>query len=90
MKLAITLRYLTTGDLHMSCGLRVAHKTVAKVVREICQVIYEHYQEEHSNFQQQKRMKGLSRQWNFHRCKHVKIQARSRSESVYFDYKETL
>jgi hypothetical protein len=46
----ITLRNLIAGNSYMSCWFRVAHKTVTKVVRELCQVIYDHCHKEHSNF----------------------------------------
>lgn len=47
LKLAITLRYLATGDSYksLSYGFRVAHNTVAIVVREVCQAIYDHFHE---------------------------------------------
>ena len=45
LKLAITLIYLATGDSNKSLayGFRVATNTVVSVVREVCEVIYDHY-----------------------------------------------
>ena len=48
LKLAITLRYLATGDSYrkLMYGFRVAHYTISLVVHDVCQAIIEEYAEE--------------------------------------------
>ena len=48
IKLAITLRYLATGDSYHSLmyGFRVAHNTISKVVRQVCDAIVAEFSEE--------------------------------------------
>ena len=47
LKLAITLRYLATGDSYKSLayGFRVAPNTIVTVVADVCQGIYNYYHE---------------------------------------------
>ena len=48
LKLAITLRYLATGDSYRSLmyGFSVAHNTISVVVRQVCRAIIDEYAEE--------------------------------------------
>lgn len=48
LKLAITLRYLASGDSYKSLmyGFRVADSTISLVVRDVCQAIIDEYAEE--------------------------------------------
>ncbi|XP_034033540.1 uncharacterized protein LOC117516795 [Thalassophryne amazonica] len=100
LKLAITLRYLATGDSYKSLasGFRVAPNTIVTVVPEVCQVIYDHYhkmafkcpttEEEWKEVAQ-----GFSDKWDFHHCcgcidgKHVRVLAPPHSGSLYYNYK---
>ena len=48
MKLAITLRHLSTGDSYKTLmyGFRAAHNTISLLVREVCEAIVAEYAEE--------------------------------------------
>ena len=48
IKLAITLRYLASGDNYHSLmyGFRVAHNTISKVIIQVCEAIIAEYAEE--------------------------------------------
>lgn len=100
LKLAITLRYLATGDSYksLSYGFRVAPNSIVTVVADVCQAIYAHYHEKAFKFpasadEWKKVAQGFSDKWNFHHCcgcidgKHVRIQAPPKSGSVYYNYK---
>ena len=99
-KLAITLRYLSTGDSYksMAYGFRVAPNTIVSIVPEVCQVIYNHYHETAfkcptTKDEWKEVASGFSDKWNFHHCcgcidgKHVRIQAPPHSCSQYYIYK---
>ncbi len=49
LKLAITLRYLATGDSSKSLqyGFRVAYNTICLLIPHVCQVIVDDYHDEH-------------------------------------------
>ena len=100
LKLAITLRYLVTGDSYQSLshGFRVAPNTIVNIVPEVCQAIYKHYHE--SAFkcpttaeEWTQVAQDFSDKWNFYHCcggidgKHVRIQAPPNSGSRYYNYK---
>ncbi|XP_041354387.1 uncharacterized protein LOC121372171 [Gigantopelta aegis] len=100
LKVAITLRYLATGDSYMSMayGFWVAPNTICSVVPEVCQAIYDEFHEElikcpSSPDEWREVAKGFADGWNFHNCigaidgKHVKIQAPANSGSLYYNYK---
>ena len=100
LKLAITLRYLATGDSYksLSYGFRVAPNIIVSVVPEVCQAIYDHYHEMAFKFptteeEWKEVASGFSDKWNFHHCcgcidgKHVRVQAPPHSGSQYFKYK---
>ena len=48
LRLAITLRYLVSGDSYHSLmyGFRVAHNTISILVREVCEAIIQEYASE--------------------------------------------
>ncbi|MEW8542127.1 MAG: hypothetical protein AB2693_01215, partial [Candidatus Thiodiazotropha sp.] len=48
LKLAITLRFLATGDSYHSLmyGFRVSHSTISLIVRDVCEAIIEEFAEE--------------------------------------------
>ena len=75
LNLAITLRYLATGDSYKSLayGFRVAPNTIVSIVPEVCQAIYDHYHE--TAFKCSTReaewkevASGFSDKWNFLHC----------------------
>jgi hypothetical protein len=100
LKLAITLRYLATGDSYKSLayGFRVAPNTIVSAVPEVCQAIYDQYHETvfkcpTTEDEWKEVAQGFSDKWNFHHCcgcidgKHVRIQAPPHSGSLYYNYK---
>ena len=100
LKLAITLRYLATGDSYKSLayGFRVAPNTIVSVVPEVCQAIYDYYHETAfkcptTEEQWKEVAQGFADKWNFHHCcgcidgKHVRMQAPPHSGSLYYNYK---
>merc|ERR1712002_726816 len=48
LKLAITLRYLATGNSYktLQYAIRVAHNTISLFIPEVCQAIISEYQDE--------------------------------------------
>ena len=48
LRLAITLRYLATGDSYKSLmySFRVAHNTISRIVPETCEAVIQHSKEE--------------------------------------------
>ncbi|XP_041376853.1 protein ALP1-like [Gigantopelta aegis] len=94
LKVAITLRYLATGDSYMSMAYGFC-----SVVPEVCQAIYDEFHEElikcPSPDEWREVAKGFADRWNFNNCigaidgNHVKIQAPANSGSLYYNYKGT-
>ena len=100
IKLAITLRYLATGDSYHSLmyGFRVAHNTISKVVRQVCDAIVAEFSEElihcPSTSDEWKNIaKQFGDRWQLHNCvgaldgKHVAIQCPPGAGSLYYNYK---
>ena len=100
LKLAVTLRYLATGNSYRSLqyGFRVAFNTISKFIPEVCQAIIDEY------FRQvvycpntpegwKEVAEGFQSRWNFPHCigaldgKHVAIRCPPNTGSVYFNYK---
>ena len=101
LKIALTLRYLATGDSYKSLqyGFRVAHNTVSQVVPETCQAILEELE---GDFMSMPRTpeewkvvaNGFARRWNFFHVvgaidgKHVAIRCPPNHGSFYYNYKK--
>ena len=98
-RLALTLRYLATGDSQtsISFNFRVGRSTVCNIVYETCwKVLHIDYVQFPSTTQD---WIGISKQfwrkWNFPNClgaidgKHILIQAPSNSGSLFYNYKGT-
>ena len=100
LKLAITLRYLATGNSYRSLAFdfRVAHNTISKFVPEVCQAICDELEPE--VFHTPNDPPGwravaerFERRWNYpHACgaidgKHIAIKNPPRSGTLYFNYK---
>ena len=100
IKLAITLRYLASGESYHSLmyGFRVAHNTISKVIRQVCAAIVEEYSAElipcpATPDDWKKIAKEFGHRWNLHHCvgaldgKHIAIQCPARAGSMYYNYK---
>ncbi|XP_069766984.1 uncharacterized protein [Narcine bancroftii] len=100
LKVAITLRFLATGNSYKSLpyGFCVAPNTIVSIVPEVCRAIYDEYHEEAikcpSTPEEWKEVaKGFSEKRNFHYVcgalggKHVRIFEPPGSCSVYHNYK---
>ena len=75
LNLAITLRYLATGDSYKSLayGFRVAPSTIVSIVPAVCQAIYDHYHETAfkcptTEAEWKEVASGFSEKWNFLHC----------------------
>ena len=75
LNLAITLRYLATGDSYKSLtyGFRVAPNTIVSIMPEVCQAIYDHYHETAfkcptTEAEWKEVASGFSDKWNFLHC----------------------
>lgn len=100
LKLAITLRYLASGDNYHSLmyGFRVPHNTISKLIPEVCEAIIAEYAEEvieGPTTEQQWRAisQQFSRRWQFEHClgaldgKHIAIRCPTNAGSEYYNYK---
>ena len=101
LKLALTLRYLATGDSYQSMqyNFRVADNTIALFIPEVCKAIIDEYQEEVLKCPSTPE-EWLAVEQEFFRkgafphvvgCidgKHVAIQKPVKSGSLYFNYKK--
>ena len=100
MRLAITLRYLASGDSYHSLefNFRVPHNTISGIVTETCQALYEELNREFlpcptSEDKWLDVARGFARRWQFHNCvgaldgKHVRIKAPNKSGTVFYNYK---
>ena len=94
-------RYLATGDSFrtISFSYRVGHCTVARIVGEVCKVIWDCLVDEFMPVPKKDDWRAIAdrflQEWNFPNCvgsidgKHVVVQAPSNSGSLYYNYKHT-
>ena len=100
LRLAITLRYLATGDSYTSlqCGFRVARSTISLIMPETCEAIIQEYADEvmrcPSTTEEWKKVsKEFSARWDFHNAisaidgKHIAICCPNNAGSFYVNYK---
>ena len=100
VRLAITLRYLATGDNYRSLqyGFRVAYNTISIFIPEVCQAIVDEYAEEVMELPRtEDKWLEIAREfetkWNLPNCigaldgKHVAIKCPPSSGSIYYNYK---
>lgn len=100
LKIAITLRYMATGDSYRSLhyGFRVGYSTIGQLVVETCLAMIEQYgatdiPSPRTPEEWKKVAEAFARKWNFHNClgaldgKHVAIRAPPKSGTFYHNYK---
>lgn len=100
LKLAITLRFLATGDKYptLQYQFRVAHNTISILVPEVCRAITDVYKNElitcpTSAEEWRPIAEEFKNRWNIpHACgaidgKHVAIRCPPNSGSLYYNYK---
>ena len=102
-RLAVTLRYLVTGDSHLTIAMsyRMSATTVGRIVRETCRVLWDVLREKgflkspNTPDEWKQIANGFEERWNFPNCigaidgKHIVMQAPAHSGSRYYNYKGT-
>lgn len=101
LKLAVTLRYLATGETFRSLafGYRVSHSSIVQFVPLVCRALIEEFQPEVMKIpstaaEWRAVADGFERKWNMPHClgaidgKHVPITQPPKSGSLYFNYKK--
>ena len=100
MKLAITLRFLATGNSYHSLAFsfRVAHNTISLFIPEVCDAICTEYKEEvfhtpSTPDEWRPIAEQFGKRWNFHHAcgaidgKHIAIRKPRKSGSLFYNYK---
>ena len=101
--LSATLRYLSTGDAHVTIAssYRTSPPVLGRIIKDTCRVIWNVLQARKflsvpsSQDVWLRIASDFDRQWNFPHClgaidgKHIVIQAPGRSGSDYFNYKKS-
>ena len=101
LRVAITLRFLATGDSYRSLGysFRVANNTISLLVPETCRAIVAAFHEDviklpRTQQEWKKVADGFEEKWNFPHvlgaldAKHVRIKNPALGGSMYFNYKK--
>jgi len=100
LRLAITLRYLATGDSYMSLqySFRVSNNAISRLIPETCEAIFQEYTDEVLRCPQTpEEWRAVSSvfgtRWNLHNVvgaldgKHVAIRCPRGAGSLYYNYK---
>ena len=100
LKLAITLRFLATGEAYKSLGttFRVGYNTISLFVPEVCEAIIQEYLQEvvvlpTTEDQWRAVAEGFVNKWQFHHAlgaidgKHIAIECQKSWGSKYYNYK---
>ena len=100
LKLAITLRYLASGESYKSLmyGFRVPHNTISLMIPQVYQAIIDEYTDEviscpTSQHEWNQVAEHFGSRWNFHHAlgaidgKHIAMKAPKNSGSLYYNYK---
>ena len=100
LRLAITLRYLATGDSYRTLmyGFRFAHNTISGIIRDVCKAIVATYAEDVINTptdpeQWKVIAENFQAKWQFSHTlgaldgKHVAIRCPHNGGSLYYNYK---
>nr|XP_039252493.1 uncharacterized protein LOC120329747 [Styela clava] len=100
-RLAVTLRYLVTGDSYQTIGFsyRIHKTTISRIIPETCAAIWDSLQPVFMAVPSENQWKIIANDfkqlWQFPNCvgsidgKHVVIQAPANSGSSFFNYKKT-
>ena len=101
-RLSLTLRYLSTGDSHVTIGssFRISPTGIGRIINETSLVIWNilmpiYLQVPHTVEEWKKIANEFENKWQFNHCvgaiddKHVVMQAPPRSGSMFFNYKKT-
>lgn len=82
----------------LSFSFRMAHNTIASLVYETCQAIWDEFNTDHMPFPTEEMFLTISEEffteWNFPNCigcidgKHIRIKCPPNSGSMYFNYKQ--
>ena len=99
VKLAITLRYLATGQDYRSLAyaFRVAHNTISKFIPQVCDAIFNEYSYlipcPNTTKEWKEVASVFSNRWNFEHClgaidgKHIRMKCPKHGGSIYYNYK---
>ena len=100
LKIAVTLRYLATGNTYKSLqyGFRVSNNAISLFVPETCEAIIDEYSDGHmkcpKTAEEWKEVAGkFSSLWNFNNClgaidgKHIAIRKPKKSGTNFYNYK---
>ena len=101
-RLAVTLRYLATGDAFKTIGAsyRISTASVSRIVKETCNVLWNVLKNKgfikapKTPIEWKKISEQFEKKWNFPNClgaidgKHVIIQCPPRGGSMFFNYKK--
>ncbi|XP_030758030.1 protein ALP1-like [Sitophilus oryzae] len=100
-RLAITLRFLATGDSYpsLSYGFRVGVSTICEIIKETCCIIWNLLQPLQLPVLTKKEWKSISENflslWSLSNCvgaidgKHIIMQAPSNTGSLFYNYKKS-
>ena len=101
LKLAVTLRFLATGNTYTSLqySFRVSKSAISRFVPEVCQAIIDTYKNETlvcptTPEDWNKVASDFARKWNYYNCggaldgKHVAIQKPKHGGSLFYNYKK--
>ncbi|CAH1982438.1 unnamed protein product [Acanthoscelides obtectus] len=98
-RLSATLRFISTGMAFrsMAFSYRIAHNTIAGIIYETCDAIWECFTEKHMPFPTadllEKSAKDYEQLWNFPNCvasidgKHMRIKCPKKTGSKHFNYR---
>lgn len=100
LRLAVTLRYLATGDSYKSLeyGFRVANNSISRIIPETCEALIAEFQDEllacPSTPEEWRLVSDkFASRWNFHNTvgaldgKHIGIRCPSNAGSMFYNYK---
>lgn len=100
LKLAITLRFLATGNSYktLQYGFRVAHSTISVFIPQVCQAIIDEFSDEvlmspDTTEGWKQVAHTFNNRWNFPHCvgaidgKHIAIKKPAKTGSLFYNYK---